>query len=115
MHMFRILVGDDTEGQSEMKREGTVQDFSFLCEFCCFKKPGQVWFFFVVSEDSKDEPIDLTIKTLKQEEKKKRHKITVNLPSIVRENSLIHKHSPFTFIDKDLKAALKPNSTLEVR
>lgn len=114
MHMFRILVGDDTAEQSEMKREGTVQDFSFLCEFFVLKNPVKFDFFFV-SEDSKDEPIDLTIKTLKQEEKKKRHKITVNLPSIVRENSLIHKHSPFTFIDKDLKAALKPNSTLEVR
>lgn len=39
----------------------------------------------------------------------------MNLPSIVKENSLIHKHSPFTFTDKDLKAVIRPSSSLEVR
>ncbi|KAJ8939346.1 hypothetical protein NQ318_005707 [Aromia moschata] len=36
-----------------------------------------------------------------------KEKITVNLPSIVKENSLIHKNSPFTFSDKDMLATNK--------
>ncbi|XP_066255602.1 uncharacterized protein [Euwallacea similis] len=89
MHMFRILTG--TESNPALKRGSTVQDFSFLY--------------------SKDEPIDF--KQLKQQEKFKRQKLTVNLPSIVKENSLIHKHSPFTFTDKDLQAVIKSSSTIE--
>lgn len=41
-------------------------------------------------------------------------KITINLPSIVRENSIVHKNSPFTFTDKNLKVTVKSNSPLEV-
>lgn len=46
MHLFRILVGNDAEGQSEMKREGTMQDFSFLCEFFCLKTLIKFYYFF---------------------------------------------------------------------
>ncbi|CAH2008089.1 unnamed protein product [Acanthoscelides obtectus] len=37
-------------------------------------------------------------------------KITVNLPTIVKENSIIHKNSPFTFSDKDMIATITLSS-----
>ncbi|KAK9874409.1 hypothetical protein WA026_002756 [Henosepilachna vigintioctopunctata] len=37
-------------------------------------------------------------------------KLTINLASIVKENSLVHKHSPFTFYDKDMIANISSNS-----
>ncbi|KAL1501585.1 hypothetical protein ABEB36_006883 [Hypothenemus hampei] len=92
MHMFRVLnVNECSETQSGMKRGNTEQNFSYLY--------------------SNDEPIDF--QQLKVEERHKRQKVTVNLPSIAKENSLIHKHSPFTFTEKDLKAIIKSNSSLE--
>uniref|UniRef100_A0AAR5Q491 CNH domain-containing protein n=1 Tax=Dendroctonus ponderosae TaxID=77166 RepID=A0AAR5Q491_DENPD len=94
MHLFRVLSSDKTiEGAASvgMKRGNTEQDFSFLY--------------------SHENPIDFA--QLKKDEKQKRQKVTVNLPSIAKENSLIHKHSPFTFTDKDLRAAIKPINSLE--
>ncbi|XP_050299811.1 uncharacterized protein LOC126738492 [Anthonomus grandis grandis] len=90
-HMFRILYSTEEDENAGLNRANTEQDFSFLY--------------------ASDEPIDF--KQLKKEERNKRDKITVNLPSIIKENSLIHKHSPFTFTDKDLKAIIKPSSSLE--
>ncbi|XP_065167209.1 BLOC-2 complex member HPS3 [Atheta coriaria] len=37
--------------------------------------------------------------------------ITINLPTIVRENSAVHRHSPFTYSDKELSAYLKTSPT----
>ncbi|KAL3270567.1 hypothetical protein HHI36_021104 [Cryptolaemus montrouzieri] len=42
-----------------------------------------------------------------------KERVTVNLASIVRENSLIYKHSPFTFCDKEMRATVSTNSPLE--
>ncbi|CAH0548559.1 unnamed protein product [Brassicogethes aeneus] len=42
-----------------------------------------------------------------------KEKITVNLPSILKDNSLIHKNNPFTFSDKEITASIKPNSPLD--
>ncbi|CAG9770856.1 unnamed protein product [Ceutorhynchus assimilis] len=94
MHMFRILFTNEASETHNggMKRGVTEQDFSFLYS-------------------NNDEPIDY--EQLKKDERNKRHKITVNLPSIIKENSLIHKHNPFTFTDKDLKAFIRPSSSLE--
>ncbi|XP_030747037.1 uncharacterized protein LOC115875658 [Sitophilus oryzae] len=92
LHVFRILNSDNsTENSAVLNRRNTENDFTFLY--------------------SKEEVIDF--KQLKSEEKNKKHKITVNLPSILKENSLVHKHSPFTFTDKDLNAILRPSSLLE--
>ncbi|KAF5303309.1 hypothetical protein FQA39_LY10048 [Lamprigera yunnana] len=44
---------------------------------------------------------------------KKEDRITINLPSIVKSNTLIHKHSPFTFTDKEMNAHIKFNYLLE--
>lgn len=41
-------------------------------------------------------------------------KVTINLPSIVKENSIVHKNSPFTFTDKDLVVTIKLNTPMEV-
>lgn len=41
-------------------------------------------------------------------------RVTVNLPTIVKANSAVHKHSPFTFCDRDLSASIKVSS-IEVR
>lgn len=41
-------------------------------------------------------------------------KITVNLPSIIKSNSLIHKHSPFTYTDKEMTALIRYNFPNEV-
>ncbi|XP_076256729.1 uncharacterized protein LOC143194058 [Rhynchophorus ferrugineus] len=92
LHVFRVLTTNDViENNSGLNRRNTENDFTFLY--------------------SNDETIDF--KQLKMEEKTKKHKITVNLPSIVKENSLVHKHSPFTFTDKDLNAVIKSSSSLE--
>nr|XP_022901998.1 Hermansky-Pudlak syndrome 3 protein homolog [Onthophagus taurus]XP_022901999.1 Hermansky-Pudlak syndrome 3 protein homolog [Onthophagus taurus]XP_022902000.1 Hermansky-Pudlak syndrome 3 protein homolog [Onthophagus taurus] len=36
-----------------------------------------------------------------------KEKITVYLPTIMKENSIIHKYCPFTFCDKEIKAAIR--------
>lgn len=41
-------------------------------------------------------------------------KITVNLPTIVKENSIIHKSSPFTFSDKDISGIIRSTAIVEV-
>nr|XP_023016560.1 uncharacterized protein LOC111505899 [Leptinotarsa decemlineata] len=60
-----------------------------------------------------DGPIDY--KKILTEEKlnSSRDKVTVNLPTIVKENSLIHKSSPFTYSDKDVKSTIRLSSPLE--
>lgn len=63
---------------------------------------GTVLFLFLDAQHNK--PIDY--KQLLQDETSK-NKITVNLPTIVRENSAIHKYSPFTFSDKDIQASVR--------
>jgi hypothetical protein len=65
--------------------------------------------------ESQDEAIDY--KKLVRDESfgLGRTKLTVHLPSIVRDNSVIHKHSPFTFSDKDMVAKIHSNSAAEVK
>lgn len=41
-------------------------------------------------------------------------KITINLPSIVKQNGIVHKNSPFTFTEKDLLVTVKLNPSVEV-
>lgn len=43
-----------------------------------------------------------------------KEKITVNLPTIVKENSMVHKNSPFTFSDKDMVATIRSTSPVDV-
>ncbi|XP_056637368.1 uncharacterized protein LOC130445640 isoform X1 [Diorhabda sublineata] len=57
-------------------------------------------------------PIDYK-KLLREEMLKNEEKITVNLPMIIKENSIIHKNSPFTFSDGDISATIKPNGTVD--
>ncbi|CAG9861597.1 unnamed protein product [Phyllotreta striolata] len=62
---------------------------------------------------SNNGPIDYK-KILKEEMLNvSKDKITVNLPSIVKENSIIHKSSPFTFSDGDISAIIKSSGILE--
>lgn len=42
-------------------------------------------------------------------------KITVNLPTIVKENSIIHKSSPFTFSDKDISGIIRSTAIVETK
>ncbi|RZC40531.1 Hermansky-Pudlak syndrome 3 protein -like protein [Asbolus verrucosus] len=64
---------------------------------------------------SQDEPIDY--KKIVRDEifNVGRTKLTVHLPSVVRDNSVVHKHSPFTFSDKDMVAKIHCNSPTEVK
>lgn len=61
-------------------------------------------------------PVTIDYKKLVKEERLNitKDKITINLPSIIKENSIVHKNSPFTFTDKDIIVSVKPNSLLEV-
>ncbi|XP_044762835.1 uncharacterized protein LOC123319874 isoform X2 [Coccinella septempunctata] len=59
-----------------------------------------------------DDTIDFA-KLLREEMNEGSEKITIHLPSIVRENSLIHKQNPFTFWDKEMKATIFSNSPLD--
>ncbi|XP_017770886.1 PREDICTED: Hermansky-Pudlak syndrome 3 protein homolog isoform X2 [Nicrophorus vespilloides] len=52
-----------------------------------------------------DGPIDYK-KLLRDESLNLTKDFTVNLPSIMRENSAVHRHSPFTYCDRELKAEL---------
>ncbi|KAG5889875.1 hypothetical protein JTB14_018922 [Gonioctena quinquepunctata] len=58
-------------------------------------------------------PIDYKKSIAEEILKSNGEKITVNLPTIVKENSLIHKNSPFTYSDKDIVATIKSNSPIE--
>ncbi|KAB0791054.1 hypothetical protein PPYR_02854 [Photinus pyralis] len=75
------------------------------------KEPDKCDINFKVPKDN----VTIDYKELLRRERinKKEEKITVNLPSIVKSNSLIHKHSPFTFIDKEMNALVKLNHPLE--
>lgn len=44
---------------------------------------------------------------VREETMQNKDKITINLPTIMRENSIIHKNNPFTFSDKDMIAIIK--------
>ncbi|KAK5638906.1 hypothetical protein RI129_013201 [Pyrocoelia pectoralis] len=61
------------------------------------------------------EDVTINYKELLRQERmsKKEERITVNLASVVKSNSLIHKHSPFTFVDKEMNALVKYNYPLE--
>lgn len=59
-----------------------------------------------------DDAIDFT-KLLREEMNEGYEKINIQLPSVVRENSLIHKQNPFTFWDKEMQATISSNSPLE--
>lgn len=52
-----------------------------------------------------DEPLDY--QQLLKNETLIKEKITVNLPSVLKENSVIHKYSPFTFCDREMGATIK--------
>lgn len=51
---------------------------------------------------------------LKEEEMYNYNLITVNLPSIIKENSAIHKHCPFTCCDAGMTVNIKSSSPIEV-
>lgn len=72
----------------------------------------QIYNFFLT--DSGSGPIDY--KKLLRDEilNKTKEKITVNLPTIVKENSIVHKNSPFTFSDKDMVVTIRSASPVEV-
>lgn len=65
----------------------------------------------VVEEDV---PIDYKELLKKESTNSTKDKITVNLPSIIRHNSLIYKHCPFIYIDKDMTATVHHNFNSEV-
>lgn len=77
MHMFRIVAKTATTQQLE-----TSGDFVFA-----------------------DETLDY--KQLLRNEMVLKEKITVNLPSVLKENSVIHKYSPFTFCEREMSAVMK--------
>ncbi|XP_044260158.1 Hermansky-Pudlak syndrome 3 protein homolog [Tribolium madens] len=60
---------------------------------------------------SNDDPIDFAKLIRDETFGSTKTKLTVHLPSIVRENSIIHKHSPFTFTDKEMTAKIHSNSS----
>lgn len=41
-------------------------------------------------------------------------KITINLPSVLKENSVIHKYSPFTFCDREINAIIKNETVYKI-
>lgn len=45
--------------------------------------------------------------------KLRKDKITVNFQSVVKENSVVYKNSPFTFCDKEMNATVKLMSSLD--
>ncbi|CAG9830670.1 unnamed protein product [Diabrotica balteata] len=71
---------------------------------------GQNDFTFVYGNNSG--PVDYK-KLLREEMLSNKEKVTVNLPTIVKENSIIHKSSPFTFSDRDISATIRPNCILD--
>ncbi|XP_063922297.1 uncharacterized protein LOC135136807 [Zophobas morio] len=87
MYMFKLVVGSK-DGGGEMSHSGE-HDFNF----------GY----------SHDEPLDY--KKLVRDEAfgVSKTKLTVHLPTIIRDNSIIHKHSPFTFTDKEMTAKIHSN------
>ncbi|XP_060533460.1 uncharacterized protein LOC132706255 isoform X2 [Cylas formicarius] len=92
MHMFKIVASTVAESYCENSVDSNI---NFLL--------------------SNYKPIDYRQLVRDEAMNVKKEKITVNLPTIVKENSLIHKHSPFTFSDKDLVAVLKATSPTEVK
>ncbi|KAJ8917277.1 hypothetical protein NQ315_002294 [Exocentrus adspersus] len=92
MHLFKILQSNSKESTND---SGTSNDNEFN-----FIYPG-------------NGPIDYR-KLLRDEAlNAAKEKITINLPTIVKENSIVHKNSPFTFTDRDMTAAVKSNSPVE--
>ncbi|KAF5284703.1 hypothetical protein FQR65_LT13439 [Abscondita terminalis] len=91
VHMFKIL---SKQNQPEKTKDSERCDINF-------KIPRE------------DVTIDYKDLLRKERMSRKEDRITVNLPSIVKCNSLIHKHSPFTFTDKDMNAHIRVNYPLE--
>lgn len=56
---------------------------------------------------NQDETIDFKKLLMQENSNAKNERVTVNLPTIVKANSAVHKHSPFTFSDKDINATIK--------
>ncbi|KAI4454775.1 hermansky-pudlak syndrome 3 protein [Holotrichia oblita] len=85
LHMFRVLYKRNKEDQVNVEPN---------CEYN-----------FNYSND--DKPIDY--KQLLKNERLNigKEKFTIHLPTIVKENSIIHKYCPFTFCDKDIKATIR--------
>lgn len=70
--------------------------------------------YFLLHEDGKNEDKPLNYKELLEEEEMFGFKtITVNLPSIVKENSVIHKHCPYTCCDSDMIVNIKSSSPID--
>lgn len=64
----------------------------------------------MIADDRKDEPIDYKELLKNETLNVSKEKVTVTLPSVVRENSVVHKYSPFTFCDREPTAAIKPET-----
>lgn len=72
--------------------------------------------FYILSFLDSNNSDTIDYKKLLKEEKLRmnKDKITINLPSIVKENSIVHKNSPFTFTDKNLVVTIKSNASQDV-
>lgn len=104
MLMFKICQVSNKQQSAE--GDVVAEEFSFRCESLIYFFLSFKWW--CISDSKQDETIDYK-QLLKQEslKSKSEHKITVNLPTIVKENSLINKYSPFTFTDKDMSACIR--------
>ncbi|KAJ8953684.1 hypothetical protein NQ314_007292 [Rhamnusium bicolor] len=89
MHLFKVSQSTSRESVNELNASGE-NDFNFIY--------------------SSNGPIDYKQLLIEEALNTNREKITVNLPSIVKENSMIHKNSPFTVSDKDMIATIRSTS-----
>ncbi|XP_025834263.1 Hermansky-Pudlak syndrome 3 protein isoform X2 [Agrilus planipennis] len=81
VHMFKIVSNDSTDNED--------QNDALACGF---------------GLNCLDSSVTVDYKKLLEKESstKSRDRITINLPSILKSNSLIHKNNPFTYTDRDM-------------
>lgn len=109
--MFKIVQSSNRETDNECDNFQD-SDFAFKCKMFIFFNSGICYLILNIVDVCNDETVDY--KQLLKEECLKtnpKDRITINLPSIIKENSLIHKYSPFTFSDKDIKAFIKSTAS----
>lgn len=105
-HMFKVVPLSNREIDNDCDNFAD-SDFAFKCK-TFFVNGLFVFDVIIILDVCNDETIDY--KQLLKEESLKtnpKDRISINLPSVIKENSLIHKYSPFTFSDKDIKAFIK--------
>ncbi|XP_018568137.1 uncharacterized protein LOC108908554 [Anoplophora glabripennis] len=92
MHLFKISQFNSRESTNESSTNND-NEFNFI-----YSGSGPI--------DYKKLLRDEMLNTTKE-------KITVNLPTIVKENSMVHKNSPFTFSDKEMVATIRSATTVD--